>query len=98
MAKVVPDWIKRKQELLAMQSQEGKTFSNLYHNLCDIGLIWCAMENILSNKGSRTAGIDGITKDDLKAQEKREELVYLDFIHFEDLNHAHSQSGGFMRC
>lgn len=76
MAKVIPDWIKRKQELLAMQSQEGKPFSNLYQNLCDTGFIWCAMENILSNKGARTAGIDGITKEDLKAQEKREELVY----------------------
>jgi group II intron reverse transcriptase/maturase len=76
MAKVIPDWIKRKQELLAMQSQEGKTFSNLYQNLCDTGFIWGAMENILCNKGARTAGIDGITKEDLKAQEKREELVY----------------------
>jgi group II intron reverse transcriptase/maturase len=76
MAKVIADWIKRKQELLARQSQEGKTFSNLYQHLCDTGLIWCAMENILSNKGARTAGIDGITKEDLKAQEKREELVY----------------------
>ena len=76
MAKVIPDWIKRKQELLAMQSQEGKTFSNLYQNLCDTGFIWCAMENILSNKGARTAGMDGITKVDLKAQDKREEIVY----------------------
>ena len=76
MAKVIPDWIKRKQEILAMQSQEGNTFGNLYQHLSNIGFVWCAMENILSNKGARTAGIDGITKDDLKAREKREELVY----------------------
>jgi RNA-directed DNA polymerase len=76
MAKVIPDWIKRKQEILAMQSQEGNTFENLYQHLSNIRFVWCAMENILSNKGARTAGIDGITKDDLKAHEKREELVY----------------------
>jgi RNA-directed DNA polymerase len=76
MAEVVPDWIKRKQEILATQSQEGRTFGDLYHNLGDISLIWCAMENVLSNKGARTAGVDGITKEDLKAQETREELVY----------------------
>ena len=76
MAKVIPDWIKRKQELLATQSQDGKTFSNLYPNLSNIGFIWSAMENILSNKGARTAGVDGITKENLKAPENREELVY----------------------
>lgn len=76
MAKVIPDWIKRKQEILARQSQEGKTFNHLYPNLCNRGFIWCAMENILSNTGAKTAGIDGVTKDDLKAQEKREELVW----------------------
>lgn len=76
MAKVVPDWIKRKQEILATQSQEGRIFGDLYDNLGNISFIWCAMENVLSNKGARTAGVDGITKKDLKAQEPREELVY----------------------
>ena len=75
MAQVIPDWIKRKQEILATQSQEGQTFSHLYRYLGNPEYIRCAMENILSNKGARTAGVDGITKEDLKAQKKREELV-----------------------
>jgi len=34
----------------------------------------------------------------LPVKENHKQLYELDFIHFEDLNHAHSQSGGFMRC
>lgn len=76
MAKVNSDWIKRKQEILATQSQEGKTFHHLYENLGNVEFMRCALENVLNNQEAQLASIDGFTKEDLKAHKKREELVY----------------------
>ena len=57
------------------QAQPDFRFNNLYFLICREDWIAQALERVLSNQGARTAGIDGITKDDLKTQKARQEFV-----------------------
>jgi retron-type reverse transcriptase len=50
-------------------------FEDLYHLICREDWIRAALEHVLSNLGSRTAGIDGITKDDLKTEADRKAFI-----------------------
>jgi len=68
-------WINRIQESLAQRSAQNQTFNQLYDLLRDKRLVRYALDRVLSNEGARTAGIDGMTKGDLKSEEEREQFV-----------------------
>jgi retron-type reverse transcriptase len=57
-------WINRIQERLAQRSAQGQTFNRLYDLLRDKRLVRYALDQVLSNEGARTSGIDGMTKGD----------------------------------
>ena len=65
------------QYSLAVKAEHNKQhrFEHLYRLICREEWITQAVEIILSNKGSRTAGIDGITKENLTSETARFELV-----------------------
>lgn len=65
------------QYSLAVKAAHNKQhrFEHLYRLICREEWIIQAVEIILSNKGSRTAGIDGITKEHLTSETARFELV-----------------------
>lgn len=46
------------------QSDANHQFGHLYRIICNKEWINEALENVLHNKGSKTAGIDGVTKKD----------------------------------
>jgi group II intron reverse transcriptase/maturase len=69
------EWLKRTQESLALRSADGHTFNRLYDLLRDKRLVRLALNNVLENGGAKTPGIDGVTKDDLKLAEEREEYA-----------------------
>jgi len=50
-------------------------FEDLYYLICREDWIRAALEHVLSNRGSRTAGTDGITKDDLRTEAEREAFI-----------------------
>lgn len=50
-------------------------FEDLYHLICRIEWIETALVHVLSNKGSRTVGVDGISKEDLQTEEQRATFV-----------------------
>lgn len=53
-------------------------FQDLYHLVCRWDWLETALQQVLSNKGARTAGVDGITKEDLKTpQQQRDFLIEL---------------------
>ena len=54
------------QDKLYKESKEGKVFNNLIHLIANDENIKLAYRNLKTNKGSKTAGVDGITFDDLK--------------------------------
>lgn len=68
-------WIKRTQEVLAFQSQQGRSFHRLFNLLRTKRLVEVALDNVLANAGARTAGVDGVTKGDLNAKQNRERLI-----------------------
>lgn len=70
------EWLKRTQESLARRSADGHTFNRLYDLLRDKRLVRFALNNVLENGGAKTPGIDGVTKDDLKLAEEREEYAH----------------------
>ena len=43
-------------------------FDHLYRLICQQEWIAAALKGVLANKGARTPGIDGITKDDLSSE------------------------------
>jgi len=51
-------------------------FDHLYRLICQEEWIRAALEAVLSNKGARTAGIDGMTKKDLTSEEARQAFVH----------------------
>jgi len=56
--------IAQKQKDLALKADSKQTrIGNLYPYLCSMEWITQAMKNVLSNKGARTSGIDGIAKE-----------------------------------
>jgi RNA-directed DNA polymerase len=50
-------------------------FGDLYHLICRKGWMETALAHVLSNKGARTAGIDGISRKDLKSEEQRDAFI-----------------------
>jgi len=71
----VGGWINRIQESLAQRSANHQTFNRLYDLLRDKRLVKYAIDQVLSNTGAKTPGIDGMTKGDLKSVEEREQLA-----------------------
>lgn len=52
-------------------AQPEHRFNDLYHLICRWEWLETALQHVLSNKGARTPGVDGITKDDLKTPEQQ---------------------------
>jgi retron-type reverse transcriptase len=50
-------------------------FENLYHLICREDWMEAALKHVLSNKGARTPGIDGITKEHLETEDERAEFL-----------------------
>jgi hypothetical protein len=71
------DTIVRPQRLLAAKAKYDKShrFNNIYYFICRRDWIEEALKQVLNNKGSGTAGIDGQTIADLRKQEERTQLV-----------------------
>lgn len=69
--------ITRPQSLLAAKALHDKThrFNNIYYFICRQDWIEEALSQVLNNRGSGTAGIDGQTIADLKEPEQRTALV-----------------------
>jgi RNA-directed DNA polymerase len=69
--------ITKAQHSLAVKAEHHKQhrFGHLYRLICQEEWIIQAIQTILSNKGSRTAGIDGITKEHLASETARLELT-----------------------
>jgi RNA-directed DNA polymerase len=65
------------QRSFAIKAQHNPAhrFDHLYRLICQEEWICCALYIILSNKGARTAGIDGITKKALASEEARSALI-----------------------
>jgi hypothetical protein len=62
--------------LYAKASQEPMTrFDRLYKQMLKPNWAWAAVQKVLSNKGSRTAGVDGMTRRDYSGEGQRQELV-----------------------
>jgi group II intron reverse transcriptase/maturase len=57
------------------QAQSDYRFNNLYFLICREDWIAEALEKVLSNKGARTPGVDGVSKVDFKTQRDREVFV-----------------------
>ena len=50
-------------------------FEDLYYLICREDWIRTALERVLANRGSRTAGVDGINKDVLKTEAERNAFI-----------------------
>jgi RNA-directed DNA polymerase len=57
------------------QAEPEHQFQNLWHLLCREDWIWSALTNTLANTGARTAGIDGISRSDLKSEQAQVEFI-----------------------
>ena len=71
-----PDIIKT-QHSLALKALHNPThrFDHLYRLICQEQWIRTALDLVLSNKGARTAGIDGVTKKAFTSEEARGRFV-----------------------
>ena len=69
------DFVTRKQQRLCAYSQQGATFDRLYQLLEPPQWIRTALRRVLSNRGSRTPGIDGMTARHLQTEGAQEALV-----------------------
>ena len=56
-------------------AQETHRFENLYHLICREDWITQALQHVLANQGARTAGVDGMTKVNLKTEEAQAVFV-----------------------
>jgi len=66
------DIIKTQRSLAIKATHNPKhKFDHLYRMICQEEWIRRAVESVLSNKGARTAGIDGMTKNALTSEEAR---------------------------
>jgi RNA-directed DNA polymerase len=68
-------WIKRTQEVLAFRANRGSSFHRLFNLVRTRRLVEIALDNVLTNEGARTAGVDGMTKVDLRLQTARDALI-----------------------
>lgn len=50
-------------------------FNDLYYLICREDWIRAALERVLANRGSRTSGVDGISKDDLQTEAERNAFI-----------------------
>jgi len=57
------------------QANQEHHFQDLYHLLCRWEWIATALGHVLSNDGSRTAGVDGISRKDLKTVEQQAAFI-----------------------
>ena len=57
------------------QAQPGHRFRDLYHLVCREEWLWEALNAVLRNPGSRTAGIDGISRKDLTDGKDQAEFI-----------------------
>jgi RNA-directed DNA polymerase len=71
------DDIRKTQESFARkaQTQPEHRFGDLYHLICREDWIRYALEKVLSNPGSRTAGVDKISRKHLKEDEQKTAFV-----------------------
>jgi len=71
------DDIRKTQESFARkaQTQAEHKFGDLYHLICREEWLRNALEKVLSNPGSRTAGIDKINRSNLKEEEQKTAFV-----------------------
>src|SRR3970040_296957 len=71
------DDIRKTQESFARkaQTQPEHKFGDLYHLICCEDWLRNALEKVLRNPGSRTAGIDKISRKDLKADEQKTAFI-----------------------
>jgi RNA-directed DNA polymerase len=67
------DDIRKTQESFARkaQTQPEHRFGDLYHLICGEDWLRSALEKVLSNSGSRTSGVDKISRKDLKEDEQK---------------------------
>jgi len=72
----MPDIIEMQRALARKAlSQPNHRFDDLYGLVWDIGWLRTSLEAILANIGAKTAGIDGVTKEDLESERPRALLV-----------------------
>ncbi|MGC8489619.1 MAG: group II intron reverse transcriptase/maturase [Clostridia bacterium] len=69
------DFVTRKPQRLCAYSQPGATFDRLYQLLETPQWIRTALRRVLSNRGSRTPGVDGMTARHLQTEAAQEALV-----------------------
>jgi group II intron reverse transcriptase/maturase len=65
------------QRSLATKAMHHPThrFDHLYRVICQQEWIGTALRGVLANKGARTPGVDGVTKEDLSAEDAKHALV-----------------------
>ncbi|MCL5612166.1 MAG: group II intron reverse transcriptase/maturase, partial [Chloroflexi bacterium] len=73
------DDIRKTQESFARkaQTQPEHKFGDLYHLICREDWLSYALEKVLSNPGSRTAGIDKISRSDLREDEQKTAFIQM---------------------
>jgi len=71
------DDIQQTQRSFALKAlnHKGHRFDELYHLICRRDWIEQALKAVLGNQGSRTPGVDGITRKSLTKQEDREQFI-----------------------
>jgi retron-type reverse transcriptase len=57
------------------EAQPEHRFGDLYHLICRTDWLESALKHVLSNKGARTAGVDGIDKDALKTVKEQQAFI-----------------------
>jgi RNA-directed DNA polymerase len=57
------------------EAQKEHRFNDLYHLLGREDWLNAALQHVLSNKGARTPGVDGISKKDLQTEEQQAEFI-----------------------
>ena len=76
-------WIKRTQEVLAHRSLQGRTFRRLYDLMRSRRLVEVALNKVLQNDGAKTAGVDGVNRKSLNAENGRGRMSLIDELHQE---------------
>ena len=71
------DDIRRTQTALARKALAvpDHQFDDLYHLICRWDWLETAAKRVLVNTGTRTPGVDGMTKKDLKSEESRKTFL-----------------------
>jgi RNA-directed DNA polymerase len=71
------DIIKTQRSLATKaQYQPAHQFDHLYRIICQQEWFKAALTGVLANTGARTAGVDGVTKEDLLAESSQNALVH----------------------